>query len=164
MKNSIYIFSILLFFSCSNRSEKNSFNDDILVSDIEVEMESFEVAPESFKYKELSHQKLQEMYDLMSLKQSSPKFHEIIQLQLEAYTDEVEEISIDEDVKIENLELKEDIITVSDSIQKMKLYYDLVSNNTIKKDSIWMTIINKTIRLENELVTTKKVKFSSVKE
>ncbi|RZN83846.1 MAG: hypothetical protein EVB11_03755 [Winogradskyella sp.] len=179
MKNRIYIFIVLILFSCNNRndspnakeashfeeadleiekvsieSEKDKDTDDLML-----DIEEFNFATESFQYEELSQLKLQEMYDLLSLQKSKPEFSESIELQLKDYTDTIKQSLIAEEVIIQNLELKEDLIQVSDSTQKMKLHFDIVSKNSIKKDSIWAIITTKIILFEGEKIKSNKIRF-----
>lgn len=165
MKKLIYIFIVLILVSCNNHAEKNI---DINVlemneGDYEVEIsESGESIENSFIYENLSSQKLQEMYDLISLKLENPEFEETIKLQLKTYTNDSISIPNSSGVLIKNIKLKGEVIKVSDSVQKMKLYYDVVSNNSIQKDSIWATItINETM-FEGKKIKSKKIKFNSL--
>lgn len=168
MKKLSYIYIVIFIcFSCSNnRSEKAIYESIAIENDIELnsEVDDVEEGIERFSYEALSKQKLQEMYDLISLKNKHPEFSESIKNQLKAYTKDSIKLETGKEVFIKNLNLKEEVIQVSDSIQKMKLYYDLVSENVAKKDSIWITITTNAINFEQELVTTSKVKFSTIKK
>ncbi len=120
-------------------------------------------AIESFLYQELSTVKLQELYDLLALKQEHPEFKESIETQLENYTNDTM-AAINKPEKeslIKNIELKGNLIEVSDSVQKMKLYYDVVSNNLIQKDSIWAEVTTHEIEVNGKKVKSKKIKFSA---
>ncbi|MCP5064755.1 MAG: hypothetical protein GY936_20150 [Ignavibacteriae bacterium] len=163
MKKLAYIFIVFIIFSCKNESNKNvkEATADI-ESDFEIiETEDFNIESNTFVYEELSTQKLQEMYDLISLKHKHPEFAETIKSQLKDYTNENVITSISSEVLIKNIQLEDEIIQVSDSVQKMKLSYDVISNNSTQKDSIWAIISTKIIFVDGEKVKTKKIKFNS---
>ncbi|AUC74591.1 hypothetical protein [Olleya sp. Bg11-27] len=165
MRRIIYVFSILLVVSCSNRREKASPEsmraDEVVTSEALLSKKDV-VDLNTFEYQELSSQKLQELYDLISLKETHPEFSETISSQLKDYTNDSisSSLTLSGDVVIKNIQLQGDIIKVSDSIKKMKLYYDVVSNNTIQKDSVLATISSSTIAFEDKMIQSKKIKFS----
>lgn len=163
MKKLIYIFFVIII-SCNNRDEKVMNADTIeMNSNYETEdIENKKIKSNTFIHEDLSTQKLQEMYDLLSLKLKHPEFEETINSQLKTYTNDSINIPNSTDVIIKNIKLKEEIIQVSDSAQKMKLYYDVVSNNTIQKDSIWATITINKITFEGNKKKSKKIKFNSL--
>lgn len=160
MKKLIYIIIVLIIVSCHNNMKDNapSVNADYEF----IETEKFIVKP-NFIYEELAVQKLQEMYDLVSLKDKHPEFSKTIKSQLKAYTNDSINISSSSDVIIKNMKLKGEVVKVSDSVQKMKLFYDIISNNNnTKQDSIWAIITTYKIDFEGKKIESKKIKFSSL--
>ncbi len=160
MKKLIYIFIVLIMVSCNNNMKDNA---PVVNADYEtLEAEKFIIKPNTFIYEELAIQKLQEMYDLISLKDKHPEFAKTIKSQLKTYTNDSIGIPNSKDVLIKNIKLKEEIIQVSDSVQKMRLYYDIVSNSSIQKDSVWATITINEIIFEGKKIKSKKIKFNSL--
>lgn len=136
---------------------------DINAEDYELEVsEKVESINNSFVYEELAAQKLQEMYDLISLKDKHPEFAKTIKSQLKDYTNDSISISNSTDILIKNIKLKGEIVKVSDSVQKMKLFYDIISNNNTMQDSIWAIITINEIAFEGKKIKSKKIKFSSL--
>lgn len=182
MKNTIYIFIVLFFISCNSRNkatvsedasyfeeanseiEKISVESDkeVNTDDFAVDIEDIEITTESFQYEEISKQKLQEMYDLLALKKSSPEFSETLNLQLKNYTITIDKFSSSGDIKIQNLELIDEIYPVTDTERKIKLQYDIVSEDRVEKDSVWAVITSTFVLFEGENIISKKVKFSKI--
>ncbi len=164
MKKLTYIFIVFLIFSCkneSNKSVKEAVADT--ESDFEItETKDFKTESNTFVYEELSTQKLQEMYDLISLKHKHPEFAETIKFQLKDYTDDNIDTPNTSEILIKNIKLKDEIILVSDSLQKMILTYDVVSNSSTQKDSILATITTNTVYFEGKEIKSKKIKFSAL--
>jgi hypothetical protein len=163
MKKLIYVFMILMMASCSNRASKNMEGAPVNVDDYIVEVEDFETSkPEynTIKYTDLSKEKLQEMYDLVTLKQSHPEFEETIISQLKNYTsDSLINFKKTESI-IKNVKIKGGIIQLSDSVQKMKLHYDVVSGSSIHSDSIWAEVTTSTLVIDGQTKTSNKIKFT----
>lgn len=154
---------ILFFASCSNRAEKNMEFSPVDIDDYNDQIEDLEISrieSNSMRYINLSQDKLQEMYDLVALKQSHPEFKKTIESQLKNYTLDSLITIAKEESHIKNVKIKEKIIQVSDSVQKMKLYYDIVSVTSTKPDSIWAEVITNTLVIDGETKIANKIKFS----
>ena len=154
---------ILFFASCSNRAEKNMEFSPVDIDDYNDQIEDLEISrieSNSMRYINLSQDKLQEMYDLVALKQSHPEFKKTIESQLKNYTLDSLITIAKEESYIKNVKIKEKIIQVSDSVQKMKLYYDIVSVTSTKPDSIWAEVITNTLVIDGETKIANKIKFS----
>ena len=163
MKKLICVFMILFFASCSNRAEKNMEFSPVDIDDYNDQIEDLEISrieSNSMRYINLSQDKLQEMYDLVALKQSHPEFKKTIESQLKNYTLDSLITIAKEESHIKNVKIKEKIIQVSDSVQKMKLYYDIVSVTSTKPDSIWAEVITNTLVIDGETKIANKIKFS----
>ena len=161
MKKLIYIFSVLILVSCNNNMKESAPAVNVDYETLE-EAEEFIIKPSSFIYEELATQKLQEMYDLINLKDKHPEFAKTIKSQLKDYTNDKISTPNSTNILIENLKLKGELIKVSDSVQKMKLYYDMVSNNSKQKDSLWAIITVHEINFEGKKIKSKKIKFVSL--
>lgn len=158
MKKLIYIFIVQIVVSCNNMKD----NAPSVNADYEVLKTEKIIAKPNFIYEELAIQKLQEMYDLISLKEQHPEFSKAIKSQLKAYTNDSIGIPNSKDILIKNIKLKGEVVKVSDSVQKMKLFYDIISNSSIKQDSIWAIIMTNKIDFEGKKIESKKIKFNSI--
>ncbi|WP_299890068.1 hypothetical protein [uncultured Lacinutrix sp.] len=164
MKQLTYIFILLIIMSCKNDAMKSM---DMEANEIDIseykesaieESERIEIiGNNSFSYKDISTEKLQELYDLLALKEKHPEFNEKIESQLKNYTDE--SFKTLGDVLIKNVTLKGEVISLSDSVQKLKIYYDVVSSNKSQQDSIWAEITTQNIHIDGKAVKSKKIKF-----
>jgi len=163
MKKLAWVFSVLMILSCKNETTKNMIETSSAteaVEDISL-IETAKPSAEIFKYQELSTIKLQELYDLLTLKHEHPEFKESIESQLKNYTNDIMINSNKSESLIKNIKLKGDLIKVSDSVQKMKLYYDIVSNSLIQKDSIWAEVTTNHININGKKIESKKIKFTT---
>ena len=110
MKKLIYIFIVLIAVSCNNQPEKSTDKNMLEMNEDDYEVKisgSGESIDNSFIYEDLSIQKLQEMYDLISLKEKHPEFAKTIKSQLKVYTNDSINIPNSKDVLIKNIKLKE---------------------------------------------------------
>lgn len=175
MKNILLILCVSILVSCKEESSKNSINMEYAVEDEIFEMDgigsNFEYhtpennhITETFKYQELTTEKLQEFLDLIALQQKHPEFRDDIKQQLKNYTnDSLSNYKTVDDAVIKNIELKGNIISLNDTTEKMKLTYDLLSNNNIKQDSIWVEITTSTIDFDGNQMQSRKIIFSKIK-
>ena len=68
-----------------------------------------------------------------------------------------------EDVLIKNIELQGAIIKLNDTIEKMKITFDLISKNDIKQDSIWAEVTTHGVELNGKQMQSRKVRFNKIK-
>ncbi|WP_223032407.1 hypothetical protein [Hanstruepera marina] len=166
MKKLIYIFIIIIIISCNNNETKSISTESIDFEEATIDEEyaipeTYAVSKTTrFEHQKLSIEKLQEFYDLLVLKQKHPEFNEDISIQLKKYTDETLLNFKKKEAIIKNVKLLENPIQVSDSTQRIKLGFDLVSNELITKDTIWATIFTKNIIVEGNTKKSIKIKFS----
>lgn len=162
MKQLIYIFILIIIVSCKNKAmksmdmnaveaEASQYKEKSIEEDFEIPQNN------SFTHQNISTEKLQELYDLLALKQKHPEFNDKIQSQLKNYTNDTFQTS--GEVFIKNLTLKSEVIVLSDSVEKIKLAYDIVSNEEIKEDSIWAEITTHTLLIDDKETKSKKIKF-----
>lgn len=167
MKKIKNIFIFLIIVSCNNDVSKKSESYDAVefeketVEDSYYAPEAYETLEEPFEYKELSTEKLQEFYDLLLLKSKHPDFNHAIVDQLKTYSKDTFSIDSMTDIIIKNVEIMGEPIHISDSVQKMKLVYDLISKNKSRKDSIWATITSRSILIDDREKTSRKIIFSN---
>jgi len=164
MRQFIYLLIVIIVFSCNETSKAVLDSETYYEIDESIQAEkSLSIYEEkSFSQQDLINEKLQELYELIELKNNHPDFAASIELQLKEYTDDTI-ILKDANVSIKNIELKEEIVNLSDSLQKLKLHYEIHSNNFSRKDSIYTLISTKNITIDGEAKTSKKIKFQSIK-
>jgi hypothetical protein len=111
--------------------------------------------------KPLVNQKLQEFYDLLALQNHHPEFTGVVAEQLKNYTkDSVSNFKTDKVVIIKNIRQLGYVIAINDTTQKIKLTYTKMVKNIKTVDTIYALIFNKTILIDNEPLTSSKVRFS----
>ena len=97
----------------------------------------------------------------LQLKNAHPDFEENIITQLQELSqNEILEINSVKDGKIGNIQVTDEIIIVSDSIEKIKVNYDLVTSEKTIKDSIYAYKISSTTVIDNVTFPSLKIKFS----
>jgi len=166
MNRLIYIFVVLFIASCANnRKEAATEAVDMEQSETVLESTAFEdAAIETFTFQHLTEQKLQDYFDLLVLQQQHPEFIDDIRIQLQELSkDSVIKADFPQKVDIQNVQQVGETLQVSDSIQKIRLRFDIIANNSIKKDSITAIIKTKKVSLDNEEFISTKVKFTKKK-
>ncbi|GAA3612380.1 hypothetical protein Q4Q39_04370 [Flavivirga amylovorans] len=159
MKKLIYIICILIFISCKNEVNKVSEIPAFEEEDAEVYRSDDNFVMN--RYQILSTQKLQEYFDLIKLKEKHPEFKDDILIQLRKLSND----SIPNyagDFSIENIRQVGEVETISDSVQKIKLVYNVVSDAYKSNDSILATISSKTIFIDDTATISNKVVFSGL--
>lgn len=149
MRKLFYIFILVFLANCSKRTEVNSAN----LSEVEIAMPA-----ETFENQIMLQQKLQDYYDLVSLKENYPNFNEEINQQLKNLVYNTLTIKTNKNVIIDNLNLIKKSI-INNSTKEVKLQFDIIDNNTIIKDSVTAIITTKKMIIDgNESIATK-IKF-----
>lgn len=160
MKKLAYISLVLLIMlSCKEQAMKND--------------KAYEVVEETFieddvsgiseinSYETLSIQKLTEYFDLLKLKAEHPEFEESIISQLENYTSEsLIKGVLSRGFTIENIDQMGGVKKISDSVSKIQFQFDIVSENTTLKDSVFAIVTSKDVVLEGEVLKSIKVLLS----
>jgi len=166
MKRFLYIYAAFFMISCANERKNESPIEDVSIEKTETVLEStaFEDVKETFTFQHLTEQKLQDYFDLLVLKQQHPEFIADIRAQLQELSkDSVINADFPQKVAIKNVQQIGETLQVSDSIQKIRLRFDIIANNSIKKDSITAIIKTKKVSLDNEEFISTKVKFTKKK-
>lgn len=159
MRKLIYIlfFLTLVITGCNNQyapSDKSISNN----AEVELNMDKASYRINSFE--KLSSLKLREYFDLLKLQKEHPEFNDI-QKQLQRYASEdLIYASFSKDFKIENIQQVGAVYKISDSLNKLKLKFDLVSKDTLIKGAVFVNISSKTIDLDGNKVITNKVRFT----
>lgn len=173
MKKVIYIFMSLIIISCAKHESKSKATDALEVENIYSSEETTDELTPDLKfttnestineYQLLATQKLNDVYDLINLKQQHPDFKEDIQAQLNALILNSDALPFfNGKVSIENITQKGNIVKVSDSIYKMQLNFNVVSKNKTIKDSINASITTKVEIINGASVKTNKIHFSVI--
>lgn len=123
--NKIYILIFLIFFSCSRvREQENAMYTVEEEMVIEENFTKFDIH-NTTQLIPLLKQKLQEYYDLLNLKKSSPDFSGQIDKQLNKIFKEASQANaLNDSINIKNITILSGAENVSDSIQKIKFSYE----------------------------------------
>ena len=172
MRKIVYIFIGLFIVSCA-KNEASKSTDAYAVEALEDDIYEYEIAEKDLKlnynigkstnneYQNLAITKLKEVSDLIHLKQEHPEFKEDIEAQLSALIQKDTNLKFsNSQISIENISQKGDIKKVSDSVQSVTLYFDIVSEKQTLKDSLNALITTKTVVLDGNSIKTNKIRFS----
>ena len=163
----IFLMSVLLV-ACameSNKVKNSEMISDIEADDMPVEaietIDNFEFITESSIDQTLINEKLQDFYDLLALQNEHPEFTNEVIKQLKNYsTDSISDFNSETSVIIKNIRSVGNPEIINDSLKKLKLVYDKISDNKKTTDSIFALIAMKTITLDGEAFLSQKVRFS----
>lgn len=157
--NKIYIFIFLIFFSCSRvREQENAMYADEDEMVIEENFTKFDIN-NTVQLTSLLKQKLQEYYDLLHLKKSSPDFSGQIDKQLNKIlrkrprTD-----SLHDSIRIKNITILSNPENISDSIQKIKISYGAGSMT----DTLSAIIKTTPVTIEDQVIWSTNISFEPV--
>lgn len=149
---------LIIIFSCSNARKETEMNNDILIE------AAYEESNEDFDYQNISKQKLQDLFDLLVLKQKHPDFTTDIVKQLKEISEDSIFISNGiENIKIENIAVIESIQKISDSIQVQKIDFDIRSNLGNSKDTLLVIIKTKKVTIDDEQFDSTEISFKRIK-
>ncbi|SNR14212.1 hypothetical protein [Tenacibaculum jejuense] len=153
MKQLIYIILVLLFMSCANKEMNKKY-------DFTTESHMKTSALEITKY-ELLSEKFNQYFDLLKLKATHPDFKDNIITQLQDLSQNgILEINQIEEATVQNIEVTNEIKIISDSIEKIKINYDLVTSKSTVKDSIYAYKTSSEIIIDGVTFPSLKIKFS----
>lgn len=157
--NHIYILIFLVLCSCSKAREQESAayaEEDEMV--IEESFAKFDIN-NTAQLTPLLKQKLQEYYDLLYLKNSSPDFSGQIDKQLNKILKETPRTdSLHDSIKIKNITILSNPENISDSIQKIKFSYG--SGSMI--DTLSAIIKTTPVTIEDQLIWSTNISFEPV--
>ncbi|WP_299115471.1 hypothetical protein [uncultured Winogradskyella sp.] len=145
----------------TNKVKNAEVNDIMVTEETDLEIIVDNLDDESTINAQLISQKLQDFYDLVALQNEHPEFNNEVIKQLKNYTnDSINNFIAKDFTIIKNIKRLGNIIIVNDSVQRIKLSYDKVSNSTKKTDTIYAIITNKKVKLDNETLISNKIQFS----
>ena len=150
MRKLIILFIPLLIVSCM--SKENSRSDSRFL-------------PEKvdFSTENLIEKKFKEFYDLNTLLKNYPQFKESIENRIDNFTTGERRIfEINDSITILNIRQKGAFIKVSDSVDMTHVLFDIINDTQIKTDSVVAFITKKKVLIDDEEVTSSKVKFTRV--
>ena len=150
----------IICISCANNSPEQNLKA-FEINDVEIHEATSESEAESFVYEKMIGQKLQDYYDLSVLQIKHPDFKETIEQQLRRISKDSSILDIpNEKLWIHNVRQHGKHQELSDSIHKIKIIFDIVGENFLKKDSITAIIKNKVIILDEKKTQTISISFS----
>ncbi|WP_442264531.1 hypothetical protein ACSIGC_09180 [Tenacibaculum sp. ZS6-P6] len=153
MKQLIYIILVLLFISCANKEMNKTYD---FTAKSYTETSALEITKH-----ELLTEKFNQYFDLLKLKATHPDFEENIINQLQELSqNKILEINSVKEAEIENIQVTDQITFVSDSIEKIKINYDLVTPKLTVKDSIYAYKTSSEITIDGVSFPSLKIKFS----
>lgn len=157
--NHIFILIFLVLCSCSKVREKESTayaEEDEMV--IEENFTKFDIN-NTAQLTPLLKQKLQEYYDLLYLKKSSPDFSGQIDKQLNKILKETPRTdSLHDSIKVKNISILSNPENISDSIQKIKFSYG--AGSII--DTLSAIIKTTPVTIEDQLIWSTNISFEPV--
>ncbi|QTE21586.1 hypothetical protein [Polaribacter cellanae] len=150
MKKTFLIVIVLIIASCSSNSNKKPG----------LNKESLAIVKE-YSTSTLIEEKFLEFYELNMLLNSDSKFKKEIGERLKSFKiDTFPILNLPNDSKITNIKQIGETISITDSIKKRKIIFDMVTPNSLKKDSLFAYILSKKIIIDSIEVISNKVKFA----
>jgi hypothetical protein len=163
MKRLLYFLLLLFVLSCAKGKKEAPAARDMKEPEVEKPMPvtntTIATTSEAFEYQHLTTQKLQDYVDLLTLQQQHPEFNEGIASQLQKLLkDSIRITKTGQKITIKNVQRIDSMHSISDSVQKMWVRFDMIADNYVKSDSIAVFIKTKKILLDgNEVIATKLV-------
>ena len=164
MKRMMYIGLVCSCFACNSGMESDQLKSVDVIEAEESVMTAEEIIAPAIDYNAMAAQKLQDYADLLVLKMKHPEFLEEISSRLKNLSsDKLMDITITESIRIENVKVVDAVEYVSDTIQKMRFSYTIVSGTTKLKDTVTATIQSKKLKFSDEEVVSYKLSFEANK-
>jgi membrane-associated HD superfamily phosphohydrolase len=165
MSKFLYIIIGILFICCNNTYN----NESLKVSDVaEESVEATEAQIDLVTAEELNRsftvsmvqQKLQELADLEFLIHQHPEFKEEIKNELDELSkDDIQLTREESKAEITNVQQIDEAQKINDSVTEIKLSFDIVSDKSTRKDTLFATLITKMILLDGLEKTASKISF-----
>ncbi len=167
LKHIILFIASILFSGCAMETKKaTSESYDVFATEeaeASEEVEALEEVAADAEYEfsnQLVNQKLQDFYDLLALQSEHPEFNNEVSKQLKNFTnDSINKFKNDDFFIIKNIKQIGDVVFVNDSVQKLKLSYDKVSDKTKSTDTINAIITKKQIKVDDKILISNKIQF-----
>ena len=153
MKRLIYIIVVLLISSCANAPsmDKKSTSEEIL----------FEASDSKMDDSSILKEKLTTYFDLLKLKEKHPGFATDLNSQLQNLSqNKIIEVKNLEASSIENISISNNVLKVFDSIERIKIAYNIVHKDSTIKDSIFAYKTSTEIIIDGYPVKSFDIKFA----
>lgn len=162
LKHIALFIASILFAGCAMETKKATSESYDIIATEEVETLEEYVTDVEYEFNnQLLNQKLQDFYDLLALQSEHPEFNKEVAEQLKNFTnDSINKFKNDDFFIIKNIKQIGNVVFVNDSVQKIKLSYDKVSDNSKTTDTIYAIITKKQIKVDNETLISNKIQFS----
>lgn len=161
MRKYICLISVLLGISCASENKEAQAAYDVGLENVELYEEEFQGKEITLEH--LTSQKLQNYFELLQLQKKHPQFKDEIEEQLKSFTKEGMIISnAFEGITVSNIKQIGKVVKVSDSVVKLKLVYDRVSENNTREDSIYAFITTKNIYLDDKQTVSNEIVFERI--
>ncbi|MDO5978079.1 hypothetical protein [Flavivirga spongiicola] len=159
MKKLGYLLIFVILGSCMNNKDENRESAAPMMVEESDDLSGYETKNTGFSITTLAEQKLQEYYDLSLLQKHHPEFENDIKLQLNKLADTLLILpNTTREIIIKNV-TKIDYQKITDSTSKLRLHYEVISDRGNTFDTISAIIKTKTIMVNNETITTRKLTF-----
>lgn len=148
-------------FSCANSNKEASISD-VEFSENEVVGNNNKDLEEAatFTNTQLAEVKLQDYFELLVLRQKHPEFKEEIRSQIQSLSEPNLTIPDSLDIiSVENLRQAGTVLQLGDSLQKIKFYFNVITENGIREDSITAVLRAQKVTVEQQEVMSTKVTF-----
>lgn len=152
MKKLAYLYIFIFLFACSKSKEMDNAVYDVA---------EIEVATETFENENMLQQKLQDYYDLVTLKENYPEFNEEINNQLNTLITDSLQTNSNKKVSIKNLTLSKTEVK-DPTTKELYLYFDVIDNDIAKKDSIIAVMTTKNVFIDSIKTVATKIKFKKM--
>jgi hypothetical protein len=153
MKRLIYIIVVLLISSCANSPsmDKKSTSEEIL----------FEASDSKMDDSSILKEKLTTYFDLLKLKEKHPGFATDLNSQLQNLSqNKIIEVKNLETSSIENISISNNVLKVFDSIERIKIAYNIVHKDSTTRDSIFAYKTSTEIIIDGYPVKSFDIKFA----
>ncbi len=155
MKQVPYIILVLILLACSSKEKTYHKEADTLYN---TELEASEM---KLTEKDVFSEKWNSYFELLQLKATHPQFEKDLTIQLKNRSQHsIIQIENIKNLSIENIEVTDDIVSISDTIEKIKLRFEIVDQEKRVMDSIYAYKTSAAVQVDYLTVPTFKIKFS----
>jgi len=156
MRRILILFPLLALASCMSKEPSKVDTKTIKRGILDYDKDTLN----GYSFESLVEKKFKEFYDLNVLLKNYPNFKQDIEKRIENFTSGTRKIfQINDSVKVSNIRQKGPFVKVSDSTEMTHVLFDIITTKEIKTDSVMAFITTIKLQLDNEEVTSTKVKF-----
>jgi len=150
------ILILSFFFSCTRNESFKDYDKSASMKEIGVNNEVLS----SKRFENIAIQKFQNYNDLQQLKEKNPEMEEDIIIQLQKLSrDEIVSLK-NTNISIEDMYQKGAIEIVSEDTKRIKLLYSFMLHDTKVKDSVFVYIKSKAVKIDGLVTTANKIMFA----